>query len=153
MMEKPPSVINSARIIAYAVLDESVCYRGHSSLFVDGKEVGAVPCLAIGQDLNDTEIFLFHCDRDWAVLGVVGYASINEAKDHANRLYAGVSNRWIETHVTKQEASEYLQSLEDDARCAFCGKGPRDAVYLIEKGGKRICDSCIKDFHRLLHDD
>src|SRR5438445_13693576 len=77
MSEKPPRVLANARVLEYAVLDESVTYSGHSSLFVGNineglKELGPVPCLAIAQDLKTGEIMLLHCDEEWDVLGVVG---------------------------------------------------------------------------------
>lgn len=34
---KPPPVLEGARVLAYAVLDQGIEYSGHSRLFVDGK--------------------------------------------------------------------------------------------------------------------
>jgi hypothetical protein len=81
-LRNPPPVLDSARLLDYAVLDESVSYSGHSSLFVDGKELGPVPCLAICQALDGAGVLLFHCSDDWTVLGAAEYLSVAEAKSH-----------------------------------------------------------------------
>ena len=144
----PPPMLNSARVLEYAILDESVSYSGHSSLFVDGKELGPVPCLAIGQVKNDTEVLLLHCAGDWTVLGTAGYPSVSDAKKRAEGIYAGVSTRWIEAHVTEEEAARYLNESWGDQRCSFCGKTPEQVGHLISKNNVCICDSCIAEFHQ-----
>jgi hypothetical protein len=86
-------VLGNARVLEYAILDESVTYSGHSSLFVGNvkehlKELGPVPRLAIAQDLKTGEIMLLHCDQDWEVLGLGGnYDSVAKAKASAERAY------------------------------------------------------------------
>jgi hypothetical protein len=113
----PPPVITGARVLEYAILDESASYSGHSGLFVDGKELGPVPCLALCQNLEDQEILLLHCDRDWQALGAAAYGSAAEAKNKAERIYPGVSARWKETGVTEAEALEYVAKVCGDRRC------------------------------------
>src|SRR5260370_36143249 len=110
----PPPVLDSARVIEYAVLDKSVRYSGHSSLFVDGRELGPVPRLAICQPLDGASALLFHCSGEWTVLGAAEYPSVREAKNRAERIYPGVSSHWIETHVTEQEAERYLYEVWGD---------------------------------------
>jgi hypothetical protein len=48
----PPKItLNGGALLSYAVLDESVGYTvGHGLFFVDGKEIGKVPRLAICSD-------------------------------------------------------------------------------------------------------
>lgn len=144
----PPPVLNSARVLAYAILDESVSYSGHSSLFVDGKELGPVPCLAICQVRGEAEVLLFHCGGDWSVLGTSDYPSVADAKRRAERIYPGISTRWIEARVTEEEAARYLNESWGDERCSFCGKTPEQVGHLISKNNVCICDSCIAEFHR-----
>jgi hypothetical protein len=152
-LPKPPPVLDSARVLGYAVLDESVIYSGHSSLFVNGKELGPVPCLAICQGSNGDGILLLHCSRDWTVLGVAEYPSVDEAKNRAERIYPGLSTHWIGLHVTKEEAAHYLDKAFGDQRCSFCGKKPEQIERLIAKNDARICDSCITEFHQMLHEN
>ena len=54
-------MLGNGRVLEYVIVDESVTYSGHSSLFVGNttgglKELGPVPCLAITKDLNTGEI-------------------------------------------------------------------------------------------------
>lgn len=150
---KPPPFLDSAHVLVYAVLDESVSYSGHSSLFINGKELGPVPCLAICQGPNDSGVLLFHCSGDWTVLGAAGYPSLTEAKDRAERIYPDLSTHWIELHVTKEEAAHYLDKAFDDQKCSFCGKKPEQIERLIAKNDARICDSCITEFHQMLNEN
>jgi hypothetical protein len=149
----PPPVLDCARVLEYAVLDQSISYSGHSYLFVDGKEVGPVPCLAICQNLQDPEILLMHCDREWTVLGIAAYDSVTTAKDRAAHIYLGVSTHWIETGVTEQEASKHLDELWGDKRCTFCGRRPDEIEQLISGEAARICNICIEEFYRTLHEN
>jgi len=125
-------VLGNAWVLEYAILDESVTYSGHSSLFVgteDGvlKELGPVPCLAIAQELETGVIMLLHCDQEWSVLGLGGnYESVSEAKAKAERAYHGVSVRWVETKVTEEEALKFIDEVWSDERCSFCDKIPPD---------------------------
>jgi hypothetical protein len=149
---KPPPTLAGARVIEYAILDETVSYCGHSGLFVGGKELGPVPCLAICQGLKDSAVLLLHCDLDWTVLGTAEYATTSEARERAERIYPGVSNRWIEAAVPELEASNHIEVLWEDLRCKFCGKGPDDVARLIKKRGVQICGSCVTEFYQMLHD-
>lgn len=149
---KPPPLIDCARVLEYAVLDETVTYSGHSSLFRDGKEVGPAPCLAICQDLSDSSVLLLHCSRDWTALGVTEYPTVSEARDRAERIYPGLSTRWIETHVTEQEVARYREEMWRDQECSFCGKRPDEVNSMIEKNTTRICDLCIAKFHHMMHE-
>jgi hypothetical protein len=97
----PPHKItsNDSVLLCYALLDESVGYTaGHGLFFVDGKEIGKVPCLAICQD-KDSQLFtLYCCDKDWNLLGVAtNYQSVDAAKHRAERIYPGSSEHWVET--------------------------------------------------------
>lgn len=150
-ISKPPPVLDCARVLEYAVLDDSVSFSGRTLLFVDGKELDPVPCLAICQNLNQAEILLFHCDSDWTVLGTGGYDSVSAAKNRAERIYPGVSSCWVSAHVSEREASKYLDEIWGDQRCSFCGKRPDEVEALVGRGKAYICDRCIGEFHEDLH--
>lgn len=148
-LPQPPPVLDSARLLAYAVLDETVRYSGHSSLFVDGKELGAVPCLAICQPSGASGIsgvLLFHCSDDWTVLGAAEYPSVAEAKRRAEHIYRGLYSHWIEANVTEQEVARHMDEVWGDKRCSVCGKTPDQVERLLGKNDVRLCDSCIEGF-------
>lgn len=150
----PPPVLAFARVVEYAVLTSAVRYSGHSSLFVDGKELGPVPRLAICQARGETTFTLFHCDDEWEILGVGGsYASVEEAKARAERIYAGVAGCWIDPQVSEADVADYLEQEWGDDRCRFCGKLPVDFERLVvhERGGP-ICNVCIDELHALIHE-
>ena len=80
----PDIVLNSTRVIAYALVDETVTYNERGNFFVDGKSLGAVPKLAICQNLDEEDIMIFHCDNEWNVLGATGgNRTVEEAKEWA----------------------------------------------------------------------
>lgn len=157
--EKPPAILFGGRVLEYAVLDQRAAYSGHSYLFVDGKELGPVPRLAICQSAQG-EVLLAHCDGDWVGLGVAGgYGSVAQAKKRAERIYPGVSACWVAAQTTEAEAEKYLEELWAGQKCSFCGKRPDQVDQMIE-GGKtqavgtvRICDSCITEYYEILDHD
>lgn len=77
IMTEPPYVLDSARVLAYAVLDQTVSYTGRISVYVGGKLLSPVPRLAICENLaRDGDFLLFYCTETWEVLGVGGYDSL-----------------------------------------------------------------------------
>ncbi len=113
----PPPVIcmNDRVLLHYAVLDESVGYRvGHGLFFVDGEEIGRVPCLAICRERDSNNLTLYYCDTDWSLAGVAtGYESVEAAKAKAERIYPGSSMCWTEAHFTDEDVSHYLADQDD----------------------------------------
>jgi len=147
----PPPVLACARVIEYAVSKEFVRYSGHTLLFVDGKELGQVPCLAISEEKRPSGVLLFHCDREWLVLGCSSHGSVGEAKDRAERIYPGISACWVASHATEEQAERYLAEMFGNERCSFCGKRADQVERLIQRDEARICDRCIHEFHDELH--
>jgi hypothetical protein len=148
-MTLPPPVLDCARVIEFAVLDESVGYSGRSLLFVDGKELGPVPCLAICKFKAEEEFLLFHCDRDWTVLGFSVHNSLAEAKRRADGVYPGISSVWVDAHVSEDEAERHLDKLFGGNRCSFCGKRADQVDRLIQNGEAKICNHCVEEFSAL----
>ena len=151
-------MLGECRVLEYAVLDESVTYSGHSSIFLGNasegfKELGPVPCLAIGQELKSGDIMLLHCDREWDVLARGGNdESPAKARDRAERIYHGVASRWIGMNVSESDARKYNDESWADSRCSFCGKLPPDLEMLVEREDARICDACVARFHELMQE-
>jgi hypothetical protein len=109
-LPKPPPVLDSARLLHYASIDRSVGYVGRTLLFVDGKELGRSPRLAICED-HKLGVLLFHCNRNWRVLGCSAHDSVAAAKKKAERIYPGLSTRWSAANVTKKQARQFLAEL------------------------------------------
>ncbi len=92
---EPPFVLDSARVIKYAILDRSVVQTGHSMMVVGGKVLGAVPRLAVCENLSlDKDYLLFYCNRRWRVLGAAGFKTLKLALKNAEKEYSGVSGKW-----------------------------------------------------------
>src|SRR5579863_9491193 len=88
----PPPALDYARVLAFAVLRDSINHSGRTSLYVGGKEIGPVPRLAICETALCSGVLLFHCDADWKVLGAAGCKSVEDAKENAEITYPGVSS-------------------------------------------------------------
>jgi predicted RNA-binding Zn-ribbon protein involved in translation (DUF1610 family) len=138
----PPPCLDNARVIFYAILDASVTYSGRTLLFVDGKELGRVPRLAICQDRRLPGVMLFHCDDEWTVLGCSGHDSVESAKRKAKAIYLNIEDRWVDGDVTEADAERYLDELLQDYRCSSCGKRADQVDRLQTKGKSYVCDKC-----------
>jgi len=145
----PPPLIDSARVLHYAIVDASVRYTGSSVLYVDGVEIGPVPRLAICRDVADDSIVLLHCDDEWASLGCAGCGSVDDALSHANRLYDGIAVKW---QVSPHSEVEVVKALVDewgDFRCSFCGRYPFELGEASWISGEKacICNQCVERLH------
>jgi hypothetical protein len=147
----PPPALACARVIEYAVLDKSVGYVGRTLLFVDGKELGRVPCLAICEEKKPPGVLLFHCTRKWDVLGCSAHSSMSEAKQRAESVYPGLFPRWVNPHVTRKQSERYLDKLFAGQSCSFCNKRPDHVQQLIRKDKVTICNHCIDSCYDLIH--
>ena len=159
MIENAPPVLgNGQRVLAYAVVDDSVRYVGRRLTFVgNGKgeleELGPVPCIAITEDFKTGEINLLYCDAQWEFLAPGGrYDAVAAAKARAEREYQGVSSLWIESNVSRDEALKIREEMWAELRCSFCDKSPLDVEQMIERNGARICDSCVSRLHKTLNE-
>ncbi len=91
---KPPAIQDSAKVIAFAVTDESVTYTGKVSTYVGGNLIGPVPKLSICQNPGEDDYLLFYCNEFWEVLAAGGGDSIEQVKKMAEKGYAGISSKW-----------------------------------------------------------
>jgi hypothetical protein len=138
----PPPVLDCARVLHYAVLNAGIEFSGRSLLFVDGKEVGRVPALAICEVTETGGVLLFHCTDDWSVLGCSAHESVSEAKARAERVYKGVSTRWVDGNVSREAAEAYLNDLFENERCSVCGKRADEVDSLVQRGTAWLCNRC-----------
>jgi ClpX C4-type zinc finger len=148
--DTPPPVLHMARVLAFAVLDESVRWTGRQRVYVDGKELGPVPRLALCQNVSGgTKDFLvFYCDDDWEVLGITGGRTLDSAKASAERAYSGVTAKWVETGVPVEAAEAWIEDNCEEIICSFCGREAGEFTSVIEsKTGVRICNRCVDEFY------
>jgi hypothetical protein len=155
VISAPPPAIDSARVLAYAILDDSVQWTGRQKLTHDGKEVGPVPCLALCQNAwGDWEqIHIFHCNGDWEVLGAGGAPTIEEAKASAERSYRGISPKWVFVNTPREQAREWIRKESADALCSFCDRIPAEMDKLISGKSATICNHCAAKYHALMGRD
>ncbi len=152
--DQPPPVLDCARVLEFAVVDDSVTFTGRLSLYVDGMPLGAVPKLAICENMGgNPETFLFHCDAEWNVLGASVHPSAEVARARAENAYAGISGKWHTSTYSSEEAQKFLSESWGNHRCAFCGKTPDQVHALLEgRTGARICDLCVEELRKALHE-
>jgi ClpX C4-type zinc finger len=150
----PPPALDYARVLAYAVVDDTVEWTGRQRLYVNDELLGRVPHLAIGQNLSVTrdEFLLFHCNEKWEVLGVVPRDSVSEIRDTAERWYRGIEEKWIETDSTPESAERWIRAQERTVSCSFCEKFPTQVESMTFGKSACICDECIKRLHERQRD-
>jgi ClpX C4-type zinc finger protein len=145
----PPPTIGADRVLHYAILGASAGYKsGHGLLFVDGEEIGKVPCLAICKSSGSPDVVLYYCEKDWNSLAVSAHDSAEGAKERAERIYPGSAALWVEAAFTEEDAERYLDDVYRDFRCSFCGKrGDLVGQMFAGNGTAQICDECVAEFH------
>jgi len=153
---QPPLVLASARVIAYAILDDQTEYTGRTLIVLgqlddpsgeSARPLGRVPCLAICENLAEPRnVVLLHCDQSWDVLASVSVDTVEGGKAEAERNYPGVGRRWRQLDVTREKALEYYDS-SPPAPCSFCGKRAFEIEAMIQVGDARICRGCVEEFH------
>jgi hypothetical protein len=146
--DAPPPVLDGARVIAYAIVDDTVRWTGRQKLFRGDILVGAVPrlalCQALGGDLTD--ILLFHCDDAWSVEAVSGSPTLEGSKALAERAYAGIGARWVHLDATPEQAHAWLAAHADAdalAHCAFCNASPSGNRRFVVFRNASVCEACV----------
>ena len=148
MKDKPPVIIDSAKVLKYAIVDSSVEWQDGLCLFVDGKRVGQVPKLAICQNYKARDYLLFFCNAKWKVLGVTGYKTLTETKEKAERAYKGIRKKW----VTVAKPNVFTNWPGDlGPVCSFCRRTIFEGLQQIYgRDDAFICNECIKRYYDLL---
>ena len=141
----PPPVLASARVVAYAAVDDEVTYTGDHPPVVAGRAIGPVPRLAIGRTLAAGEFTLLHCDAEWDVLAQVPCASADAARQRAEVTYAGLAQKWETISFTDAEVDAFLDDEDRGLICSFCGRHPHEVARIVTgHRGAAICEICIK---------
>ncbi len=99
-MDVPPPVLGCDYVAAFAHIDESVRFVQRRTLNAGGVWLGRVPCIALCQDFETSEVSVQHCNEHWEVLGVAGrFRSLSEAKERIERSYPGIGARPLHTRA------------------------------------------------------
>src|SRR5438093_6221684 len=93
-MGDPPTQLDGARVLLFAVIDDAVSPTGGTVHRIEGQEVGPAAGLAICRFDGDGEVYLFYCDVGWRVVADTCHTSIAAALAQADFEYRGVSGRW-----------------------------------------------------------
>ena len=146
-----PPLIDCARVLHYANVDDSIRYTPKNQIFTGGAELGAVPRLAIVRNLVDDGIMLLHCDEEWTSLGVPGSGSVEDVMAHANRRYEGLEGKWHKAPYSEAEFAKAVADEYRDQRRSFCGRYHFQIDALMVEGDRAmICGDCIKRLHSAL---
>lgn len=154
----PPPVLAGARVLEYAIVDETVIFTGRLELHNDGERLGPLPRLAICQAFDSEELLLFYCDDTWETLGVEAWngpddgqsGSVEDVKRSAESYYSGISARWVALGVAEDEAKAYYQAQESEFACSFCGKGPDELRSVFRGPQANICGECVRRLYDML---
>jgi hypothetical protein len=151
MNDAVPPLIHCARVLYYAIVDDSVRYAPKGKIFVGDVELGAVPRLAIVRNLVDDGIMLLHCDEEWASLGVSGSGSVEDVMAHANRRYEGLEGKWCKALYSDAAFAKAVADQYRDHGCSFCGRYHFQIDAMVVEGDRAaICGDCIQRLHAAL---
>ncbi len=159
MIENLPPVIDSCKVLFYADTTSDVEFTDRINLHVgslDGEfnRVREQPYLIIAQPYsNENEYLLMFCSSSWETVGVINFASLNEAKLKAEKGYKGISEKWRSSPFSEKEILNYLRDeYEVDPgsewwkdECSFCEKSS-ELEMLIKGARASICKGCIDSF-------
>ena len=139
-----------AWVTHYARIGRGVPFSGRSRAYMNGIEIGRVPCIAIARSFSDHTSLLLHCGPSWRVRGLCSYPSVREAKAGAERSYSGIRSHWVATGLTLSIARRRRREIWADQTCSFCGAIPPDVSVLIQKRSVAICDACVRTCFEIL---
>jgi hypothetical protein len=143
-MTSPPPVIGLARVLEYAATDD-LAFTGAHVPVAAGRELGAVPRLAIGERLTTRDVVLLYCDPAWDLLAVSAQASVADARRVAEEAYPGINGRWRAGGFSDADVEAYLDEEDRGMICSFCGRHPHQVEKMITgHNGAAICEVCIR---------
>jgi len=96
-------------------------------------------------------LLLFHCDARWNVIAGIGpFASLREAKQEAERFYAGMRSAWKRTGYSSTQVERQLARM--GPKCSMCSKIWLDVEKMVEvkKGRFNLCETCIRELHKVI---
>lgn len=90
----PPTELDGARVLAFAVVDESVVPTGGTVHRVGNEVLAPVAGLAIARYDGEAQYYLIYCDWEWRVITDTSHTRLELAREQAEFEYQGVSGRW-----------------------------------------------------------
>jgi hypothetical protein len=149
-VDVPPPLIDCARVLRYASVDDSVRYTPQEKLIVDGVEMGAVPRLAVVRNLVDDSVMLLHCDEAWNSLAVSGGDSIDDVTAYANHRYEGLAGKWNDAPYSDADYARAVCDEHGNDRCSFCARFSFEIDALMIQGNRaKICGDCVYRLHSI----
>lgn len=147
----PPIMLDyTAWVLEWAPTREPVLFKNRTWTFIgnERERLGKVPYLAICKNLEEDKFMLCYCNEAWEIVSPIWYDSIEKAKKRAEIDYQNISQQWIKTNTTEEQAKTYLVETYDIFFCSFCGK--RDdkverCIFRTEQAA--ICNECIEEFY------
>lgn len=91
-MSPAPSELDGTKVIATAVVDDSV--RATGGTVHHGPDGVIPPASALAIVESEVSVYLFYCDREWNVLADTWHSSVQQAQAQAEFEYAGISKLW-----------------------------------------------------------
>ena len=149
----PPPAISFARVLAYAVVDETVRFTGEQRLYVDNELLGAVPCIALCEELRNDQagFFVAYCNEKWEAVAIAPATDPDSAMRQAEHYYRGLGALWAQATVTVHQAREWIARSRPEEVCSFCGRLPFEINNLVRGNEAAICDLCLDAFHADIH--
>jgi ribosomal protein L37AE/L43A len=93
------------------------------------------------------------CGVDWEPLGIAaGFESVDEARKKTERLYRGISGKWLPSKLNMQKAKEMYEAELEAESCSFCGRTMLQVTAMIGEQ-VRICNHCIDKFYATIRNN
>jgi hypothetical protein len=108
-MNEPPFMIDGARVLAFAMLDEAMGRSGPASTVFGGipLHLHDIAGVAVAQDLVDDGVFLVLCNDEWVSMTSARFGDAPGAKASAEEALPGIRDRWQEYRdLTPEERKE-----------------------------------------------
>jgi hypothetical protein len=144
----PPLVIESNRVIQYAIVTKDVRYTGKQRLYVGDKLLGRVPRIAICKSLqsNMNDYLILFCSKNWRILGLSGAETLRAAKTEVERHYIGLATKWVTTNTSPAKARQWFAKKYPTEVCNFCRKSSYEVSVMFPAPYASICSSCVEVF-------
>lgn len=142
----PPPVIDTAKVIVFAIVGPEHVFNTEKALWVGDVRVGRVPKLAIAEGLNDTGFLILFCDEQWQSIAIVDAKSLDDAKLRLSAFYPDIEGAWQTAPYGPADVERFIEATYGDLRCSFCDRWPFQVAALFEARSARICDACVKEY-------
>jgi ClpX C4-type zinc finger len=149
-MNPAPSTLAGTYVVAHAHADASAAFVQRKNLSVDGEWLGRVPCIAICEDFETSDLMIQYCNESWDTLGIAaGIQTIADAKRQVELSYPGIAGLWRSSIISKGDAFKIYKAGLAEECCSFCGRSTLEIDMMFGDDAK-ICNHCVQSFSREL---